>query len=139
MLGIAETLPRRAPKKEKPTRRGTCYWIERNDGAVLLRRRPEKGLLGGMMEVPSSGWSDSRSGDAVAQAPVHAKWIRLNGGVSHTFTHFHLKLEIWKADAVADGEIVSDGDYRWVPQELLPGEALPSVMRKVCAAVLGAA
>ena len=47
---IAESLPARRPKPEKPTRHGTIFWIERLDGSVLVRRRPEKGLLGGMME-----------------------------------------------------------------------------------------
>ncbi len=56
IAGVAAELPRKAPKKSVPTRRGHAYWITRRDGAVLLRRRPEKGLLGGMMEIPSSEW-----------------------------------------------------------------------------------
>ena len=59
-LGIAEELPRRAPKAEKPTRRGLAFVLARKDGAILLRKRPAKGLLGGMDEVPSSPWREGK-------------------------------------------------------------------------------
>ena len=55
-LGIAESLPRKAPKAKIPTRRGIAFWVERDDGHILLRQRPQKGLLGGMMEIPSTPW-----------------------------------------------------------------------------------
>ncbi|MBI3673627.1 MAG: A/G-specific adenine glycosylase [Rhizobiales bacterium] len=54
--GNPETFPLKRPKPALPVRRGVAFWIERADGAVLLRRRPEKGLLGGMMEVPCARW-----------------------------------------------------------------------------------
>ena len=93
-LGIAEELPRRAPKADKPTRRGLAFVLMRKDGAVLLRKRPAKGLLGGMDEVPSSAWREGKLSiaDALKEAPVPANWKVLEGGVRHTFTHFHLEL-----------------------------------------------
>jgi A/G-specific adenine glycosylase len=136
-LGIAESLPRKTPKRAKPVRYGTVFWIERGDGAVLLRRRPEHGLLGGMMEVPSTDWLPA-SADAHAATPLRAEWKKLSRRVEHGFTHFHLILDIWQASAVDTGEILADGDYRWVPPRDLAGEALPSLMRKVVAAVLDA-
>jgi hypothetical protein len=102
------------------------------DGAVLLRRRPEKGLLGGMMEVPSTPWGEKAQGEP----PLRATWKALPGRVEHTFTHFHLELDVWRAVTIADGEMLEDGDYRWTPREDLAGEALPTVMRKVVAHVL---
>lgn len=136
ILGLAETLPRKAPKKAKPTRFGTCFWVERRDGAVLLRRRPERGLLGGMMEVPSTEWTEARPKDPEAAAPIEASWQHLKARVSHTFTHFHLELEIWSSDGAPDLSKLPEGDFRWVAKQELHAEALPSVMRKVCAAVL---
>ncbi|MGI9481397.1 MAG: A/G-specific adenine glycosylase [Hyphomicrobiales bacterium] len=136
-LGIAETLPRKKAKKPKPVRHGVCFWVESDDGAVLLRKRPEKGLLGGMMEVPSEGWSENKSEAVEVAAPLNADWHSLSGQISHTFTHFHLKLEIRTAGPVARATIGETGGLRWVPREQLAQEALPSVMRKVCAAVLG--
>jgi A/G-specific adenine glycosylase len=135
ITGLAPTLPRKKPKKEVPTRRGVAFWIERADGAVLLRRRPEKGLLGGMMEVPSTEWG-AKVADAESQSPLSATWRKLPGLVEHTFTHFHLELTVWRAEDVTDGELRDDGDYRWTLREDLAGEALPTVMRKVVAHVL---
>ena len=134
-LGIAAELPRKRPKKAVPTRRGIAFWIERDDGAVLLRRRPEKGLLGGMMEVPSTPWGGTpeRPHD---HAPLNGKWKKLAGQVEHTFTHFHLELEVWRAVSLNDGMLRDDGDYRWVRRHDLAGEALPTVMRKIVAHVL---
>jgi A/G-specific adenine glycosylase len=134
--GLAPTLPRKAPKKAVPTRRGVAFWVTREDGAVLLRRRPEKGLLGGMMEVPSTQWA-ARVTEAEAQAPLAAEWRKLKGVVEHTFTHFHLELTVWLAEKVIDGVLRDDGDYRWTKREALDGEALPTVMRKVVAHVQG--
>src|SRR5258708_29545446 len=100
-LGIAGELPRRAPKAVKPTRRGLAFVLARKDGAILLRKRPAKGLLGGMDEVPSSPWREGKLviAEALKQAPVPANWKVLDGGVRHTFTHFHLELAVARPTA----------------------------------------
>jgi len=131
-LGIAEQLPARRAKAERPVRRGVAFWVVRPDGAVLLRRRPEKGLLGGMMEVPSTEWRETPwdAAEARAAAPVAAKWRALTGVVRHTFTHFHLEL------AVLAGEVrvgFSKGGGQWVHPDDLSQHALPTVMKKVVA------
>ncbi|MEE8123878.1 MAG: A/G-specific adenine glycosylase, partial [Alphaproteobacteria bacterium] len=91
--GLAEELPRRAPKPDKPTRRGFAFWAVRRDGAVLLRRREAKGLLGGMMELPCEWREDPvKLADALARAPLPAGWRALPGTVRHSFTHFHLEI-----------------------------------------------
>ena len=60
--GDPELLPLRAPKAERPKRAGVAYVATTADGAILMRTRPEKGLLGGMTEVPNAGWSEKRGG-----------------------------------------------------------------------------
>ena len=130
--GLAAELPRKAAKRAIPTRRGHAFWIERGDGAVLLRRRPEKGLLGGMMEVPSSAWL-AKLPDRESSAPLVANWKKRPGTVTQTFTHFHLELTVWCA-VVEDAAMA---ESRWVARNALHGEALPTVMRKVVALVLG--
>ena len=130
--GLAAELPRRKPKARLPTRCGTAFWIER-DGLVLLRRRPERGLLGGMMEVPSSTWVATPPSHPERYAPLAARWKILPGVVLHTFTHFHLKLTAMAATQIDTGELRGDGDYRWVARDALGHEALPTVMRKVVA------
>ena len=133
--GLAEQLPAKVAKAEKPLRRGVAFWIVRWDGAVLLRRRAPEGLLGGMTEVPSTPWREDEwsRADAVPYAPVSADWRPLRGLVRHTFTHFHLELTV--LSGVAKG-----GEYpgcRWVLPEDMEGEALPTVMRKIVRLALG--
>jgi A/G-specific adenine glycosylase len=129
--GIVEMLPVKAKKGEKPQSFGAAFLAVRNDGAVLLRRRPPKGLLGGMLEVPSTAWGPAMPDQAAALgvAPLTASWLRLTGTVRHSFTHFDLDLAVWRAgnlplSAGAEGGI-------WYPRASLADEALPSVMRKV--------
>ena len=134
--GVAAALPRRAGRRAKPVRRGIALWIERADGAVLLRRRPAKGLLGGMVEVPSTVWGEGAPDPeaAKAEAPVAAtRWRRLPGVVRHTFTHFRLELAVLAGRAL---EPVPEG--LWCRPDALAGQALPSVMRKVAAHALAA-
>jgi A/G-specific adenine glycosylase len=131
--GIAESLPRKMPNVKIPTRLGIAFWVERADGHILLRRRPQKGLLGGMMEIPSTPWG-AKLPRKVA-APIDAKWTKSKTPVEHTFTHFHLQLEVWKT-VTADLSLPDDGDYRWVYKDDLVHEALPSLMRKVAAMAL---
>ena len=119
---MAISLPRKAAKAKVPTRHGHVYWIENAAGDVLVRKRPTKGLLGGMTEFPSSVWG-ARTKFA---APFEAEWKKLQGAVTHTFTHFHLQLTVWQA---ISSEPQLNGHF--VTQEALGGEALPSVMRKV--------
>ncbi|MFQ5958246.1 MAG: A/G-specific adenine glycosylase [Alphaproteobacteria bacterium] len=127
--GTAATLPRRAPKAEKPTRHGVVFWAVRADGAVLLRRRAEAGLLGGMMEVPSTPWREAAWSDAEAHAhaPVEARWRRLPGTVRHTFTHFRLELGVLAGEV--DGDAAAPGV--WCPPGRLGDHALPTLMKKV--------
>ncbi len=134
--GLADRLPARAPKPERPQRWGAAFVALRCDGHVLLRRRPETGLLGGMMELPGTAWQDvevARS-RALRDAPVAARWRRNPAPVTHTFTHFHLTLDVFAGQVGAD--TTAPAPCRWVATDALGEAALPSVMRKVLAAVL---
>jgi A/G-specific adenine glycosylase len=134
-LGLAEELPRRAPKSEKPTRRGLAFVLLRKDGAVLLRKRPTKGLLGGMDEVPSSAWREGPfvAATSLAEVPVPARWVVMDGLVHHTFTHFHLELTIARAIATTGRLAELAPGTSWCPLDRLDERALPTVMRKVIA------
>ena len=130
--GDPESFPRKAPKVENRMRRGASFVAVRADGCVLVRQRPEKGLLGGMTEVPSTAWSeDFVEAQALAAAPLKARWRRLAGAVEHGFTHFPLRQSVYFA-RIAARTRAPDG-MRWVPLAELRNEALPNVMRKVIA------
>lgn len=134
--GSPEVYPRRAAKAARPTREGVAFVAVRADGAVLLRRRPPKGLLGGMSEPPGTVWRPLGEAAASAEAPpLAASWRRMPVVVEHTFTHFHLRLEVRRAD-VAAATAAPSGHWWSAPSEIA-GEALPTVFRKAIAAGLG--
>jgi A/G-specific adenine glycosylase len=135
--GDQETFPRKAPKKTGALRRGAAFVVTRGD-ELLVRSRPEKGLLGGMTEVPGSDWLAGQEDDAArAQAPKLSgvsRWHRKAGIVTHVFTHFPLELVVYTAQVPARTR-APDG-MRFVPVATLADEALPNLMRKVVAHAL---
>jgi A/G-specific adenine glycosylase len=136
--GDQETFPRKAPKKSGEVRRGAAFVVTRGE-ELLVQSRPEKGLLGGMTEVPGSEWRaalDDKT--AFKQAPELkglTRWHRKAGIVTHVFTHFPLELLVYTA-TVPPRTRAPEG-MRWVPIATLANEALPNVMRKVVAHGLG--
>ena len=139
--GIAAQLPVKMAKAERPGRYGIAFLVLREDGHVLLRRRPEAGLLGGMLEVPSTDWLDDwvPTQPACSAAPVRADWWPVPGTVVHVFTHFRLELQVLRAIVPVDASLTfwADADRcEWVARRDLEGAALPSVMRKVIAHAL---
>jgi A/G-specific adenine glycosylase len=138
MRGDQETFPRKAPKKSGTLRRGAAFIVTRGE-ELLVRSRPEKGLLGGMTEVPGSDWLAAQDDKAaLKQAPNLngvTRWHRKAGVVTHVFTHFPLELVVYTAKVPARTR-APDG-MRWVSVATLAGEALPNVMRKAIAHGLG--
>jgi A/G-specific adenine glycosylase len=132
--GDQETFPRKAVKKTGTLRRGAAFVVTRGQ-ELLVRSRPEKGLLGGMTEVPGSDWIVAQDDKAaLRQAPMHksiARWHRKVGVVTHVFTHFPLELVVYTASVPARAR--APEGMRWVPIATLKDEALPNVMRKVIA------
>ena len=117
--GTQARYPVKAPRTAKPIRQGIAWLAIRPDGAILLETRPESGLLGGMLGLPSTDWTeDPPRGDP----PLTANW-RSVGEVRHTFTHFHLRLEVRRATTTADAP--NGANFLAVPDT-----ALPTLMRK---------
>jgi A/G-specific adenine glycosylase len=134
--GIEAALPRKKYKKPRPTRYGLAFWLERQGNAgreVLLRRRPEQGLLGGMMEIPSSPWVEDDTADGWVHAPAQAKWTAVDEPVVHVFTHFRLELDVVRGEISAGAKV----DGVWVPVDRLGEYALPTVMTKVVKVAMG--
>ena len=133
-LGVAGTLPRKAPKAVRPERHGAQFWLVDAAGQVLLRRRPPQGLLGGMLELPGAPWRPEPWSmvDALAYAPQPAGW-RLAGHAVHGFTHFALTMDVYAARVE---RITAEGLLRDV--DALEQEALPTVMRRCVEVAMGA-
>jgi A/G-specific adenine glycosylase len=126
--GAPEVYPRRAPKPDRPRRFGVAYVLTRGD-LVALVRRPAKGLLGGMLALPTSEWRDRpwSEPEAVAAAPTRSNW-RSVGEVDHGFTHFALALSVLRAEGDWSGGL-------WRPRAEL--ESMPSVFLKAARKALG--
>lgn len=128
--GDPQAFPVKAAKYDKPLRRGAAFVAMRPDGAILLRRRPDHGLLAGMSEVPCSPWStDFKPGSWNKYRPIDARWTAEREAVRHTFTHFHLHLDVFRAATTQDFQ--PPEGWWWSTREALADEALPTVMRKV--------
>ena len=129
--GIQELLPVKAPKIARPLKRGAAFVARDKNGAVLLVKRPDKGLLGAMLQPPLGPWSENfpNTKTALAQAPFAADWKKRIGLVRHGFTHFELEMEVY----VAELQKRPTGAGRWIEADKLQDAALPTVMRKVIA------
>ncbi len=137
--GDETSFPKKAPKKIKPVKMATVIWAENAKGEVLMRRRAEKGLLGGMMEFPSTQWDDISGFDDNGPEKLQALLIELGlidqpvnavSLVKHTFTHFHLKLQPHVL-AVEDNDITPSNHFLWIHPSKFGEIALPTLMAKV--------
>lgn len=126
--GIAESLPVKPPKKAKPQRTGTAFWIEQ-DGLVLLVERPGKGMLGGMRALPDDGWSARGDGDAMP--PVTGQWQVVGAAVAHVFTHFSLQLALalYRGPQI-DKVAIENLNGIWWPVEQIAEAGLPTLFAK---------
>jgi A/G-specific adenine glycosylase len=127
--GIQDLLPVKGAKAARPLRRGAAFVARDATGAVLLVKRPEKGLLGGMMQPPLGPWTEDfpSKAEAMTQAPFKANWKKRVGIVRHGFTHFELEMEVYAVEL--DRRPKAEG--KWI--EDFSGAALPTVMRKLIA------
>jgi len=133
--GLHETLPSKQKKVPKPLRYGVAFWVINQNGQIFMRKRPNRGLLGGMVEVPSTDWVTEQwsIASAIKIAPLKGSWRILPGVVKHTFTHFHLELLILAANLKpVDGP----AGAIWVLPEKIENYPLPTVMKKIVGHVL---
>jgi len=123
-----ESLPFKAAKIPKPTRKAIGFLVENNRGEILLRKRPAKGLLAGMLEIPTTPWS--KSFDDVENweqhQPMIGEWQKGIRKIKHTFTHFHLETDIWTLHC----KDIDDSLF-WVHKDKLGDHPLPTLTKKM--------
>lgn len=117
----SDAYPTKSPKADRPRRHGVA-WLVTQQGRVALVRRPPKGLLGGMLALPTTDWRAKpwADGEIAGAAPASGDW-RDMGEIDHVFTHFALTLRVFRAEADL-------GEVEWSSPEAL--EAMPSVFLK---------
>jgi A/G-specific adenine glycosylase len=126
--GDPARFPVRLQKPKRPEKYGTAFLL--TDGnRVLLQKRPEKGLLGGMSEPPNTPWREStwKQSEAIKHAPCPGSWQKA-GDVRHVFTHFALNVEVLHCEVPTGFNPVQGW---WAELSRLDEEALPSLMQKV--------
>lgn len=145
-----ETYPVKAPKKTKPVRHTTALLLM-CDGKILLERRPEKGLLGGTLGLPSTHWQEAAAplpqnvgqGQVKPQAQSWSQqvaaalpdtldqsalnWGIASGAARHTFTHFHLDIQLAYCE-IATLTNLPEG-FVWATQAT--AAKLPTVFKKM--------
>lgn len=122
--GNAESYPTKPKRKPQPVRKGLAFIIVCG-GYVLLQRRPDSGLLGGMLMPPSSPWEEEADFEVGKCQPVKADW-QFRGQARHVFTHFALHWDVYLADL--DEKPVLDGE--WIPLDNVLESGLPTVGKK---------
>jgi len=126
-----QRLPRKAPKAEKPLRTGAAFVALSENNRIYLQKRPEKGLLGGMSEVPNI-FAPNGDKAALSRAPFAADW-HYQGDITHVFSHFTLVLAVYRADNLPEH---NNTDGWWAAVDKLKEEALPTVIKKAVAQAL---
>ena len=122
--GGPENYPKKVAKKAKPQRKGAVFLMQNARGEILFERRPDKGLLGGMLGLPGTPWANEKPENLKSYAPAKSRWRRI-GEIEHVFTHFHLTLEVFVG--AAPKGFRRDARQQWVA----PGKArAPTVMKK---------
>ncbi|HHL43174.1 MAG TPA: A/G-specific adenine glycosylase [Hellea balneolensis] len=126
VTGEPSQYPLRLQKKKRPQRFGAVFYLE-HDGHVWLRTRPDKGLLGGMAELPGTPWRTTKlsAEEEMAHAPAQRNWQKHPEPIRHVFTHFELFLNVYCAEGKTE-----KADGYWAKLEALDQYALPSLMRK---------
>jgi A/G-specific adenine glycosylase len=120
--GAPETYPRKSPKAARPRRYGASYVLRRGNEIAMVQR-PDKGLLGGTLGLPTTTWGEAAlsDADALAAAPVTADWRKV-GEVEHVFTHFALTLTVY--EATGDMKAEWNGDLSVLPSVFLKAARL---------------
>ncbi|WP_371396173.1 A/G-specific adenine glycosylase [Fretibacter rubidus] len=130
--GVQTDYPKKTPKKKLPVRHGAAFVLRSGD-AVLLHRRPDTGLLGGMMGFPGTEWGPKPKDDVIRAAePTPRNWEQSAVEVRHVFTHFELRLSVFHSEIAAELRGEATGDVAiWAPLDRIKDYALPTVMTKV--------
>ena len=126
-INLERELPKKTRKKPKPQKIGHVYWIKNNKNQILLHKRPDKGLLGGMIALPTSDWLNQKQERNLSD-PKAFKVKNTQKSINHSFTHFDLQL-ILKEGSVRDDPLL-EKEYMWCNVSDLDQIGFPSVFQK---------
>jgi A/G-specific adenine glycosylase len=127
-------------KRRAPPLRHIAVGVVRRDGRILITRRKEDGLLGGLWEFPGGKVEPGETAaDACRREIAEEVSLRVEVGalvarVDHAYTHFRVAVEVFDCEC-GPGDVVLDGptDHRWILLEEAERYAFPAVNRKIFA------
>jgi A/G-specific adenine glycosylase len=128
--------PGRGARRERPVREAVAVLLEDGAGRLLVRKRPGRGLLGGLWEFPGVYLEEGETQETALE-----RWGRESGlgtpgdrarlgTIRHEFTHFSLRLHGWRGRG--GGQATPEAG-RWVPRGGLAELAFPNAHRKLIA------
>lgn len=136
-----DTLPTRKPRKAIPERRVMMLLIV-HDKQILLERRPDHGIWGGLLSLPEIEWSADEEHGIDAGLVSHSLMPLGNmvscqplAPLSHGFTHFRLHIFPCLIRLEQKLERAGQDAYLWCPIGQQAQLALPAPVRKLLAAL----
>jgi A/G-specific adenine glycosylase len=139
--GIQETIPGKGPGKVLPHHDVVAAFISGRNGTVLIGRRPERGLLGGLWELPGGRREPGETREEALRRLMREEWgmgvtvgTRL-ASLPHAFSHFRITLHGYPCRRT-HGRPSSDREWRWARAETLSGLAFPRAYRRLIETVL---
>ena len=127
IAGIAENLPAKLPKKKKPQKLGNVYWVENDDGEILLHTRADKDMMGGMVGLPTGAWTEDKLSSDHLEFLDNIK--DQDQHIRHSFTHFDLRLNIQSASITENNDLPDD--YFWRAKADISANDFPTLFKKV--------
>lgn len=135
--GRQSELPTPKARKAIPERQTGMLVLQR-DGAILLQRRPEPGIWGGLWSLPEfeAGDDPTLAARQLGLEPVHRYQL---AAFAHTFTHYRLHISPWYLPVTPAANLAEPTlPQRWVSLAELPSLALPAPIRKLLEGLLAA-
>ncbi|WP_332065917.1 A/G-specific adenine glycosylase [Bartonella sp. CB189] len=123
-MQATESFPVKAPKKKRRSKTGVAFVVLNENNQIYLEKRQGNKLLGGMTQIPNNIGIDNENG--LQNAPFSANW-QFKGQITHIFTHFSLKLDIYYTNGIYE---MKNKNGWWCDVHHLAEEALPTVMKK---------
>lgn len=128
--GRVSHIPVKKDKIPIPLKVGHVYWVTNHKGEVLLHRRHNNGMLGGMVGLPTTEWVEEGGRPDLQHLKSMQKisFVVTGKSVKHTFTHFRLNLEVFTACVSQNMQICDE--YSWYDRSAAFA-AVPTLFKKV--------
>jgi A/G-specific adenine glycosylase len=135
-LGLQDTIPRKQAKRSLPHRDVVVAVIGNREGKILIDRRPDHGLLGGLWEFPGGKREPGETlAGALAREIREEMGVRIEvlgkiGTIRHVYSHFRMTLHAYRCRK-AGGSVRSAREWRWAAPKELAELAFPRSDRKL--------